>query len=62
VSGGKSKATIGEDGPTLAIATKMVAWTVYVFLMAPIFVVIGMSFGSQYEYQFPPRSISLFPI
>jgi putative spermidine/putrescine transport system permease protein len=60
VNDGKSETTIGEGAPTLAVTTTLAAWLVYVFLMAPIFVVIGMSFGSQYEYQFPPRSISLF--
>ena len=28
--------------------------------MAPIPVVVAMSFGSQYGFEFPPRSLSLF--
>lgn len=51
---------VDEGRAPLGVSTKIAAWVIYAFLMAPLVVVIGMSFGSQYEYQFPPHSISLF--
>ena len=48
----------GRSGSGLALSA--LAWSVYLFLMAPIPVVVAMSFGSQYAFEFPPRSLSVF--
>ncbi len=37
----------------------VLAFFVYVFLLAPSLIVIPVSFGSQYELTFPPREFSL---
>jgi putative spermidine/putrescine transport system permease protein len=33
---------------------------IYLFLIAPLIVVVPMSFGNEFEFQFPPTSFSLF--
>jgi putative spermidine/putrescine transport system permease protein len=43
---------------TMFVST--IAWTAYAFLLVPNLIVIPMSFGNRYAYEFPPRSFSLF--
>src|SRR5262245_793723 len=38
----------------------LLAWLAYVVLIAPIVVTVVMSFGNQYSFEFPPRTVSLF--
>lgn len=51
---------VGASRSFAWIAASGFAWAVYVFLMSPNFIVLPMSFGSQYEFEFPPKSLSLF--
>lgn len=37
-----------------------VAWLAYGFLILPSLVIVPMSFGDKDEFQFPPRSLSLY--
>jgi putative spermidine/putrescine transport system permease protein len=38
----------------------VLAWLVYLFLIAPSLIVLPISFGDQNEITFPPRSLSLY--
>ncbi len=42
-----------------ALFTVVVAWTIYLFLIAPSLIVIPMSFNGTTELMFPPRTFSL---
>ena len=42
-----------------ALMTVLVAWAIYLFLIAPSLIVIPMSFNGSTELMFPPRSFSL---
>src|SRR5579872_3113795 len=39
--------------------TVLIAWAIYLFLIAPSLIVIPMSFNGTTELMFPPRSFSL---
>lgn len=42
-----------------ALVTVLIAWAIYLFLIAPSLIVIPMSFNGTTELMFPPRSFSL---
>ena len=42
-----------------ALITVLIAWAIYLFLIAPSLIVIPMSFNGSTELMFPPRSFSL---
>lgn len=41
------------------LATNILAWVVYLFLLLPSLIVVPMSFGSGSEFDFPPSTLSL---
>jgi putative spermidine/putrescine transport system permease protein len=49
---------VGAKRAGSAIFLSAAAWTGYVFLMLPSFIVIPMSFGNAYEMVFPPTKYS----
>jgi putative spermidine/putrescine transport system permease protein len=51
---------VGSRGSLETWGLGALAWLVYGFLLMPIVVVIPMSFGTQYAFEFPPRALSLY--
>ncbi len=49
---------VGAKGAGSAIFLSAAAWTGYVFLMLPSFIVVPMSFGNAYEMVFPPTQFT----
>lgn len=50
---------VGARRAWSGILLAAMAWLTYLFLLVPNIVVLPMSFGNQYAYEFPPRSLSL---